>query len=667
MDQREAAEALEGGTESSPATGAGFFDAVSALLGTADPGELIAKVAEHAGAAVAAEQLLRAAAEGRREAEVLGAFAGALIRVQDTAGIAEAAARATVDIVATDRSLVFRHLEESGSLSVEAHVGYEELALGLAELVISPDDTPELAKLLCTPDVARVYDRSTSDGYLQVTMDAFDVDCFAAVPIRTSDRLFGVLTAAWRPGHRPIDTDDVVRRLAAIADQAAGAWEKALLLEQVNRQASVDALTGLANRRVFTEMLANLLLRPAGPPLAVLFCDLDRFKEINDVLGHAAGDDLLVLVGRRLQHCVRSDDLVARLGGDEFTILLTGVSAEWSPEVFAAKVKQAMIDPIEIDGAKVVVRLSIGAIVVEPGTASVKDVLRRADAAMYVAKARGGDRLLSFEEGMLVERSERLELEATLASAASTLREFSVVYQPQVEIEGGRVVGVEALVRWQHPTRGLVVPEFFLALAEETGLVVPIDLHVLRTALADLAAWQAQGVELRMAVNFSARTLTSPGLVEAIAGSLAAAGVPGNLLEIELTESTAVAEPDVLRRILLAIGELGVSVAIDDVGTGYSSLALLHQLPAQRIKIDRSFVQQITDDPASRYVVEAVLLLAERLGQSVVAEGVETVEQALGLKALGCTLAQGYLFAQPAPAAAIPAMVRSGIRRAEVA
>jgi EAL domain-containing protein (putative c-di-GMP-specific phosphodiesterase class I) len=225
------------------------------------------------------------------------------------------------------------------------------------------------------------------------------------------------------------------------------------------------------------------------------------------------------------------------------------------------------------------------------------------------------------------------------------------------------VFGAEALVRWRHRTRGDLSPVSFLGLAEEMGHIASLDLHVLQVALADLAAWRAAGAELRVAVNFSAQTLTSPGLAGVIERSLATAGVPGSLLEIELTESMAVPDPLVLRGIIDSLRELGVSVAVDDVGTGYSSLALLLQLPAQRIKIDRSFVQRLPHDAACRSVVEAVLLLADRLGQTAIAEGVETLEQMSALMALGCTFAQGYLFARPRPAEEVRAMAAGGLRR----
>jgi diguanylate cyclase (GGDEF)-like protein len=622
---------------------------------------LLDAYARLAATALDATVALEDAAARRQTAEALGSYAARLIRTEDVAGIAAATAEAAQEIVGSDRAVVCEFSEADGAFRMLCHRGYRpDQAEALDQFVLTADDTPEFLALLSQPEAPRVYDRSTDDRYVQAVMDGTGVDTLAIVAIRSHERLHGALVSGWTGGGRR-DLDELVRRLAGISHQAAGAWEKTRLVEQVHHQASIDTLTGCANRRVFTEMLGSLLSSTGGPPLAVLFCDLDRFKGVNDAFGHAAGDELLVVVARRLQHCVRSDDLVARLGGDEFTILLTDVSSDWSPEIFTAKVREAMSEPVEIEGTQVVIHLSIGAVVAVPGESEVKDVLRHADAAMYVAKARGGDRLLMFEDDMLLERSRRLELEASLARAVADTDQFVVLYQPQVDLASGRVVGAEALVRWEHPRLGLLTPDRFLSVAEETGFVVPMDLHVLRRALAEVASWHRAGLDLRVAVNFSARTLASPELIGELYRELTAAGVPGQLLEIELTESTAVSDAEALSRTLLAIGELGVTVAIDDVGTGYSSLALLHKLPAQRIKIDRSFVQMITEDAASKSVVEAVLLLADRLGQSVVAEGIESVDQALELKSLGCDLGQGYLFAKPGPADQTMALATTGV------
>jgi EAL domain-containing protein (putative c-di-GMP-specific phosphodiesterase class I) len=317
---------------------------------------------------------------------------------------------------------------------------------------------------------------------------------------------------------------------------------------------------------------------------------------------------------------------------------------------------------VPVGGSKIVVRFSMGAVVVEPGEMSVKDILIRGDAAVRAAKVRGGDRLLRFSEEMLSERSDRLEIEESLVEAAADPEQFLVMYQAQIDMASGEVVGAEALLRWRHPARGLLHPDRFLEVAEETGLIVPIDFHVLRTALGELARFRQKGLSVRMGVNFSARTLAEPDLVASVSEALAEADVPGDLLEIEMTESAAVHDPEALGAVLEGLGELGVSVAVDDVGTGYASLALLHKLPARRLKIDRSFVQRITEDQAARSVVEAVLLLADRLGQSVVAEGIESKEQALELRSLGCRLAQGFLFSPPSSAAVVEQLARTGIR-----
>jgi diguanylate cyclase (GGDEF)-like protein len=625
---------------------------------------LLDSYARLAATALDASTALGIAASRRRTAELLGNFAARLIREQDTSGIASATVEAALEVMGSDRASLMSYDEATGVFRMEAMTGRGSVHDDqLRQLVLGPEKRPDIAATLEALDGPRIRDRDTVEPERFAMLADFNVQKVAMMPVRAHDRLFGVLFTSWSPGRTVPDLEELVRLLNGIADQAAGAWEKALLLEQVHRQASIDSLTGLANRRIFTELLAARLhaTDPDAKPVAVLFCDLDRFKGVNDVLGHAAGDELLVEVGRRLAACVRSDDLVARLGGDEFTVLLRDVDDEWSPRAFAAKVREAMAAPISIEGSEVVVHLSIGAVVAAPGSATVKEVLREADAAMYAAKSRGGDRLLTFEENMLLERSERLDLEASLAAAAYEPEQWHVLYQPQVEIATGRVVGAEALLRWRHPERGLLTPDRFLPVAEETGIVIPLDQHVLRCALREAAQWRdlpGTDSDLRVAVNFSVRTLQSAGLVEMVQRSLEEAGVPGSCLEIELTESSAVADPDSLGGILRSLAELGVTIAIDDVGTGYSSLALLHKLPAQRLKIDRSFVQRIPEDSSSRSVVEAVLLLADRLGQSVVAEGIETAEQARQLIELGCRFGQGYLFARPVEAEELRGMIQ---------
>jgi diguanylate cyclase (GGDEF)-like protein len=633
----------------SPARQYGRLVAFSAASSLEHSRQLLQSYARLAATTLDASMALESAAARRRTAERLGQFAARLIRERDTAGVAQATVEAALDVMGSDRAALMAYDEPTGCFLTVATTGMPpELADRVNALVIGPHNYPAVARTLDELDEPRVWHRDGLEPGLLELLSDFEVETVAMVPVRTQDRYFGVLFTSWsagRPAGRP---HEHVRLLNGVGHQAAGAWEKATLVEQVHRQASVDPLTGLANRRVFTEVLATLMGAHGGKPAAVLFCDLDHFKAVNDLLGHSAGDELLVEVGHRLSACARSDDLVARLGGDEFVVLLREVDEEWSPVGFGAKIREAFEEPVHVEGSTVAVHLSIGAVVAAPGSLSVKEVLRRADAAMYAAKAGGGDRLLVFEEHMLARRSERVDLEASLAAAAAAPEDsFSLLYQPQVELHTGAVVGVEALVRWRHPERGVLAPGAFLPVAEETGLVVPVDLYVLGTALAEARAWREEGRERKVAVNFSARTLQSPGIVDAVRSALEQHHVPGSTLEIELTESSTVADPDCLGAVLRALGELGVTIAIDDVGTGYSSLALLHRLPAHRLKIDRTFVQRINKDAGARSVVEAVLLLADRLGYTAVAEGVETRAQATELKALGCRLGQGYLYARP--------------------
>lgn len=597
-----------------------------------------------------------------RVAEVLGAFARRLIGVRELSDLSHATVAAALEITGADRVSLLLYDEETGGLEPFEYAGTTpSRPEGEPAQGVRPQDTPELARLLESPDMPRCYDRSYDDDFVQATLERFGLQAMALVALRSGEKLLGVLVASFSETRErpPVVDDDFFARFASIADQAAVAWEKALLSDQVERQATLDPLTGLANRRVFTELLSELLAAADGRRTAVLFCDLDDFKKVNDALGHAAGDDLLLAVARRLQGCVRSDDLVARLGGDEFTVLLRDVDGGWTPDAFATKLRDVMAEPIDLEGSQVSVHLSIGAVIATPGEATVKDVLRRADAAMYVAKTQGGNRLLLFEEAMLLERSERAELESTLLHALrDDIGELQVLYQPQVDLSSGRVVAAEALVRWDHPRRGRLTPDQFLPVAEASGLVVRLDMHVLRTAIAQAAYWRSIGMDLRVSCNLSAATLTSPDLLSQVKLALEEAALPGVFLELEFKESAATAAPESLAATLLGLSDLGISIAIDDVGTDHSSLAVLHRLPAHRIKIDRSFVRQLSDDPASASVVEAVVLLARRLGQSVIAAGIETRVQAIELRALGCEIGQGYLYSRPVPPDELAMLVR---------
>jgi diguanylate cyclase (GGDEF)-like protein len=421
-----------------------------------------------------------------------------------------------------------------------------------------------------------------------------------------------------------------------------------------------DPLTDLPNRARLLERLGQALARAGrrGEPVAVLFLDLDRFKLVNDRLGHAAGDRLLAAVGQRLQRCARPGDTVARLGGDEFTVLLDGLADAAEAERLAAAAAAALEAPFALDGHEVAVSASVGVAVAEPGRGvSPAELLQDADVAMYRAKARGKARFEVFAPAMGEGVRARAALAADLRRALERV-DLRLAYQPVVDLATGRVVAVEALARWEHPTHGEVAPAAFVPLAEETGLIAPLGRWALGEACRQARAWQETvAAPPAVAVNLSPRQFQQPGLVEDVAEALRASGLPPRLLSLELTEGAMVADADEAVAILRQLKGLGVGLAIDDFGTGYSSLAYLQRLPVDRLKVDRRFVAGLGRDAGDDAIVEAVVGLAHTLGLGVVAEGVETAEQAARLRELGCRLGQGFYFGRPQSAEAVRALL----------
>jgi diguanylate cyclase (GGDEF)-like protein len=408
-----------------------------------------------------------------------------------------------------------------------------------------------------------------------------------------------------------------------------------------------DALTGLANRTLLEEATASGLR--TGAPVSLLFVDLDDFKDVNDSRGHAAGDELLVAVAERLRRCVRPEDVVARIGGDEFAVVVAG-----GPDVARAVGDRVLISlalPVVIDGRPVFVHGSIGvASSADPGEHTPGALLRNADLAMYLAKAQGGNRLVGYADGMAEAARRRADLQQdlTLATAAGQLE---VHYQPTVRLSDGRTTGYEALVRWRHPVRGLVPPAEFIPLAEESGAITEIGRWVLRQAVAQGATWNAEaGLPLRMAVNLSPRQLLDADVIADVVAALADSGFPAGQLTLEVTEGVLVQDVDRAVAQLSELRELGVRIAIDDFGTGFAGLSYLRRLPADILKIDRSFVTDLPAGGSSATLIASILELARTLGLDVVAEGVETEGQRRALAALDCGSAQGYLFARPQPA-----------------
>jgi diguanylate cyclase (GGDEF)-like protein/PAS domain S-box-containing protein len=456
----------------------------------------------------------------------------------------------------------------------------------------------------------------------------------------------------------PLRTDQGILVSAAVRDVS----ERKQAQLELARQAVHDALTGLPNRVLVAERLEQALARSArtGSEVAVLFIDLDRFKLINDGRGHDAGDKLLVTVADRLRLVVRAGDVVARFGGDEFVVVCEDQTAAFEAALVAERITEVLREPVVVDGQEIFLSASIG-IAVADGTGSPESLLRDADAAMYRAKDRGRARSEFFDATMRTEAIEHLETQNALHRAVER-DELRLHYQPVVELESGAVVGVEALVRWEHPALGLVPPGAFIPLAEETGLIVPIGAWVLDEAMAQLARWRERnwGRSLTVNVNLAARQLRQPDLVPGLMRTLLTTGVEPASLCLELTETTFMEDGGGHRDTLAGIRSLGIGLAIDDFGTGYSSLTYLKRFPVNVLKIDQAFVRGLGEDASDTAIVKSVIDLAHALGLVVVAEGVETGDQVSHLRRLGCDLAQGYFFARPQPAADLERLLEAG-------
>ena len=434
-----------------------------------------------------------------------------------------------------------------------------------------------------------------------------------------------------------------------------------------------DALTGLANRSLCLERIEHAIARARRPralPCAVLFVDVDRFKVVNDSLGHMVGDGLLLALAARLHSAVQGRGSVARLGGDEFCVLLEDIAQQSEAAHLADAIQQQISEPFLVGSHTVYSTVSIGVTILERSHKSPADMLRDADMAMYRAKQQGTRRLQFSDSGLHVAALERLYLETELHDA---LRhdEFFLVYQPIVSLRMGQLSGVEALVRWQSPTRGLVSPLDFVPLAEETGLILKLGRWILDRAIGTLAEWDAQYgphfAALTMSINVSPRQLADPELIPQISSALRRHGVAPHRIRLELTESAAMENLAESREILAAISALGVGIYLDDFGTGFSSLAYLQRLPIDTVKIDRSFVADIETDAANWSMVQAIVSMAHALGKSVVAEGIETAAQWELLKDIGCRHGQGYFFSKPQPTLAAIRDALAGLAARELA
>jgi diguanylate cyclase (GGDEF)-like protein len=430
--------------------------------------------------------------------------------------------------------------------------------------------------------------------------------------------------------------------------------------DELEHQALHDPLTGLPNRLLFSDRLAQALARARRrkEPIAMLFMDLDNFKVVNDSLGHEVGDRLLKAVAGRLRDQLRPEDTIARLGGDEFAVLIEGFASVSDATAVAERIAQILRDPVPLpEGQEIVVTASIGISLNAPETPSGEDahenrLLRDADTAMYQAKAKGKQRYEVFDTSMYSQALERLKLESDLRRALDEQRDLRVYYQPKVWLKTGEVFAMEALVRWEHPEQGLILPSRIIPLAEETGLILPLGQWVLRESCRQARRWHDQFPDmppLRVCVNLSAKEFEHRDLVEDVARNLRETGLDPSTLTLEITESILMEDVPRTVAVLEEVKSLGVKLGVDDFGTGYSALSYLKRFPIDWLKIDRSIIEGLGQDPTDEAVVTAAIVLAHALGAQVTAEGIMTSEQLGRLRALGCDAGQGFYFSEPRP------------------
>ena len=636
--------------------------------GLHDERRLLAAYASHAAAAL---DLLTALEDSRRDgarSAALLSLAHRLAGVTDSADVARVVTEGLPSIVGCSHAAVMLWEPVAGELRTSATVGLSPEREGLMRsAVLRALDVPELAELV-TDRLPATIVKDDASPVLAALLAALDVEHVIAVPLLSGDELLGVATASWGSGPGPTDhAGELVLRLSGVADQAATALQGARLVSTVRHQALHDALTGLPNRVLFADRLEQALA--SDDDTAVLFCDLDRFKQVNDQLGHAAGDELLRQVAHRLGTAVPSGAVLGRLSGDEFAVLLVGDS---DPEATARALVDRFEQPFRLEGRELRVTTSVGVARADREDLRADALLRASDTAMYVAKQQGRNQISvaaprRVEGPRTAAPSFEQELRAAIRSG-----DLHLLYQPVLALHGGgpaataerEVVAVEALVRWDHPRLGPLGPGAFVPAAEDSGLVVELDLWVLAEATRALGRWDERSgpPPQRVAVNLSGRSLVDPRLRGAVLESLAHSGLPPSRLELEVVESRALVDlPGVVEQ-LSALRSLGVGIALDDFGTGFSTLTWLQELPADRVKLDRSFTTSLTASPKGPALVRGVLALAQQLGLEVVGEGVETPAQLAALHDAGCRLFQGYLLARPGPlhAAISPALLVAG-------
>jgi diguanylate cyclase (GGDEF)-like protein len=537
--------------------------------------------------------------------------------------------------------------------------------------LLAPDGSVEIMKPVELDPLEGVWARVAAEGQavllarpipnprLNAYFESIGIRDAMVAPLHGETRVMGTIMIGNRMGDVSTFDDEDLKLFETLANHASVSLERGRLEEsvakltelegQLKHQAFHDSLTGLANRALFTDRVEHALAHRRMGSTAVLFIDIDDFKTINDSLGHEAGDSLLVSVAERVQVCLRPADTPARLGGDEFAILLEEMSEPEDALRIADRIIDSMRSPFILQGKEIFVHVSIGIAVTEDGRGEASDLLRNADVAMYRAKSQGKGRYEMFQPDMHEAALARLRLKGELQRAVDQ-DEFGLLYQPLVDVESGTIVGAEALVRWKHPEHGLVSPDGFIALAEETGLILPMGTWVLQRACHQARAWQLRSDDARdlvINVNLSARQLQNPDLVDEVAVVLRSSGLAPQSLTLEITESVLMSDTEAAISQLQALKKLGVQLALDDFGTGYSSLSYLRQFPIDILKVAKPFVDSLLKGVEDAALAHAIVKMGKTLGLETIAEGVELGDQWTHLKRLGCDLAQGFYFSAP--------------------
>jgi diguanylate cyclase (GGDEF)-like protein len=645
-----------------PFGGFGLFAALCiALLGGSEARSQARRrreLAKSASALVRSEESSRLQAH---QQSAVARFGQQALEGADIIELAQEASRILTDVLEIDYGGVLKLLPDGKELLLVAAVGLPEELIGKTR--VPTDYRSQSGYALATGNAVVVNDWSAETRFQQSELQAQQgMQSAAIILIKGKEEPFGVLGAGSRALHGFTEGD--VNFMQAIANVLANAIERLRTEERTQHEALHDALTGLPNRSLFLDRLEHALSVAARreTDIAVLFLDLDQFKLVNDSMGHAAGDELLAAVAPRIEQALRPGDTVARFGGDEFAVLAEDVGDERGATRIAERIAEVFTRPFILRDREHFVSASIG-ISIGSGAEDPEGLIRDADSALYRAKEHGRGGYEMFDEVMRSRVIEHMQTENDLRRALQR-EEFVIHYQPVVRLHDGSVASMEALIRWDHPERGLIGPVAFIPVAEESRLIVPIGRWVIEQACRQAAAWQElqpDSAPISVAVNLSARQLADPALIAHVEGSIRANGIEPSTLWLELTESTLLDDTIYVERTLNALRDLGVHLVLDDFGVGFSSLGYLKRLPLSMVKLDRTFVENVTDSPHDAAIVRAVSDMAETIGIGVVAEGVETEEQVRVARDLGCGYAQGFHFAEPVPASYVERLLAGPI------